>query len=99
MSGGAASPAGAARPWWLTVLVWVAGTVMILLPLALVTTAVLWPAVFLRAACFAVVPAFLAMFALGAILMKPVPAKEGAGGGDGAAGSGESREFSGDGGG
>lgn len=64
----------AARPWWLTVLVWIAGSLMVLMPLSLVVVGVLWPGFFVRAACFLVLPMLLAMFALGAILMKPVPA-------------------------
>lgn len=67
------SVAEASRPWWLTVLVWVAGSLMVLMPLSLVIVGVLWPGFFVRAACFLVVPMLLAMFALGAILMKPVP--------------------------
>lgn len=63
----------AARPWWLTVLVWIAGSLMVLMPLSLVLVGVLWPGFFVRAACFLVLPMLLAMFALGAILMKPLP--------------------------
>jgi len=63
----------AARPWWLTVLVWIAGSLMVLMPLSLVLVGVLWPGFFVRAACFLVLPMLIAMFALGAILMKPAP--------------------------
>ena len=70
------SASDAARPWWLTVLVWIAGSLMVLMPLSLVVVGVLWPGFFVRAACFLVLPMLLAMFALGAVLMKPVPGEQ-----------------------
>jgi hypothetical protein len=63
----------AARPWWLTVLVWIAGSLMVLMPLSLVVVGVLWPGFFVQVACFLVLPMLIALFALGAILMKPMP--------------------------
>lgn len=63
----------AARPWWLSVLVWIAGSLMVLMPLSLVVVGVLWPGFFVQAACFLALPMLIGMFALGAILMKPVP--------------------------
>lgn len=73
------SESEAARPWWLTALVWIAGSLMVLMPLSLLLVGVLWPGFFVRVACFLVPLTLIALFALGAILMKPVPEAERAG--------------------
>ncbi len=64
------------HPLWLNVLIWIAGALMILTPLALIIVGALWPAVFLRAVCFASGPVAIMIFALGAILMKPIEEPE-----------------------
>lgn len=69
-------PRSTERPLWLNILIWIAGAAMILTPLTLIVVGALWPAVFLRAVCFASLPTAVMIFTLGAILMKPIEEPE-----------------------